>query len=117
MAFLGSLAKFGMGVQHGDGNTSPVHGDGRGFYKQSFGYDAPPYTYQDFEESDVLFFVGANPCIAHPIMWQRVMRNKRNPEVIVVDPRKTETAMAATSHLAIAPKSDLLFLWTRCSSS
>jgi len=76
-----------------------------------FGYDAPPYTYQDFEESDVLFFVGANPCIAHPIMWQRVMRNKRNPEVIVVDPRKTETAMAATSHLAIAPKSDLTLFY------
>jgi assimilatory nitrate reductase catalytic subunit len=44
-------------------------------YKQSFGFDAPPYTYADFEESDVLVFVGANPCIAHPIMRQRVLRN------------------------------------------
>ena len=75
------------------------------------GFDSPPFTYKDFEESDVLIFVGANPCIAHPIMWQRVMRNQRNPEIIVVDPRKTETAMAATTHLPIAPKSDLTLFY------
>jgi len=111
MAFLGSLAKFGMGVVHGDGNTRQCMATAVTAYKQSFGYDAPPYTYQDFEESDVLIFVGANPCIAHPIMWQRVMRNQRNPEIIVVDPRKTETAMAATRHLPIQPKSDLAFFY------
>lgn len=111
MAFLGSLAKFGMGVVHGDGNTRQCMATAATAYKQSFGYDAPPYTYQDFEESDVLIFVGANPCIAHPIMWQRVMRNQRNPEIIVVDPRKTETAMAATQHLAIQPKSDLALFY------
>ena len=55
---------------------------------------------QDFEESDVLVFVGSNLCIAHPIMWQRVMRNPHRPEIIVIDPRKTETAMAATQHYA-----------------
>jgi anaerobic selenocysteine-containing dehydrogenase len=111
MAFLGALAKFGMGVVHGDGNTRQCMATAATAYKQSFGYDAPPYTYQDFEESDVLIFVGANPCIAHPIMWQRVMRNQRSPEIIVVDPRKTETAMAATRHLALAPKSDLMLFY------
>ncbi|MGJ8640426.1 MAG: molybdopterin oxidoreductase family protein [Opitutaceae bacterium] len=111
MAFLGSLAKFGMGVVHGDGNTRQCMATAAVAYKQSFGYDAPPYTYQDFEESDVLIFVGANPCIAHPIMWQRVMRNQRNPEIVVVDPRKTETAMAATEYLPIQPKSDLALFY------
>src|SRR3954468_23878773 len=80
-------------------------------YKQSFGFDAPPFTYADFEQSDVLVFVGANPCIAHPIMWQRVTRNTRSPEIIVVDPRRTETAMNATQHLALHPKSDLTLLY------
>ncbi|MGB0344535.1 MAG: molybdopterin oxidoreductase family protein [Coraliomargarita sp.] len=107
MAFLGALAKFGMGILHGDGNTRQCMATAVVAYKQSLGFDAPPYTYEDFEESDVLVFVGANPCIAHPIMWQRVMRNQREPEIIVVDPRKTETAMVATRHLPIAPKSDL----------
>ena len=111
MAFLGTLAKFGMGVVHGDGNTRQCMATAVVAYKQSFGFDSPPYTYQDFEESDVLIFVGANPCIAHPIMWQRVMRNQRTPEIIVVDPRKTETAMAATKHLPLAPKSDLALFY------
>jgi len=107
MAFLGAFAKFGMGVTHGDGNTRQCMATSVVAYKQSFGFDAPPYTYQDFEESDVLLFTGANPCIAHPIMWQRVMQNKRNPKIIVIDPRKTETAQVATRHVPLKPKGDL----------
>ncbi len=111
MMFLGALAKFGMGWLHGDGNTRQCMATSVMAYKECFGFDAPPFTYADFEESDVLVFIGANPCIAHPIMWQRVLRNKRSPEIIVVDPRKTETAMAATQHYAIKPKSDLTLLY------
>ena len=69
MALLGSLAKFGMGMLHGDGNTRQCMATSVVAYKQSFGFDAPPYTYQDFEESDVIVLVGSNLCIAHPIMW------------------------------------------------
>lgn len=111
MAFLGALAKFGMGILHGDGNTRQCMATSVVSYKQSFGFDAPPYTYQDFEESDVLVFVGANPCTAHPIMWQRVLANQNNPEIIVLDPRRTETAIAATQHVPLRPKSDLVLLY------
>ncbi len=107
MALLGSLAKFGMGMLHGDGNTRQCMATAATAYKQSFGFDAPPYTYQDFEESDVIVLVGANLCIAHPIMWERVLRNPHQPKIYVIDPRATETAMQATQHLAIQPKSDL----------
>ena len=107
MMFLGSLFKFGMGGLHGDSNTRQCMATAHVAYKQSFGFDAPPYTYADFEQSDVLIFVGANPAIAHPILWQRVMRNRHQPHVIVVDPRRTETAMCATRHVAISPKGDL----------
>ncbi|MEQ1860002.1 MAG: nitrate reductase [Chthoniobacteraceae bacterium] len=111
MALLGALWKFGMGFVHCDSNTRQCMATSAVAYKQSFGFDAPPFTYADFEESDVLVFIGSNPCIAHPIMWQRVMRNRHSPEIIVVDPRKTETAMAATQHYAIKPKSDLVLLY------
>jgi len=110
MALLGAFAKFGMGMVHGDGNTRQCMATSVVAYKQSFGFDAPPYTYADFEESDVIVLVGSNLCIAHPIMWERICRNPNAPEVIVVDPRATETAMAATQHLAIRPKSDLTLL-------
>jgi anaerobic selenocysteine-containing dehydrogenase len=111
MAFLGTLAKFGMGIRHGDGNTRQCMATSVVAYKESFGFDAPPFTYDDFEQSDALFFFGANPCLAHPILWQRVLRNRRNPKIVVVDPRRTETAMSATEHLAIAPKSDMALLY------
>lgn len=111
MALLGALAKFGMGMIHGDGNTRQCMATAVTAYKQSFGFDAPPYTYQDFEESDVLVFVGSNLCVAHPIMWQRVLANPHQPQIIVIDPRKTETAMAATQHVPLVPKSDLALLY------
>jgi assimilatory nitrate reductase catalytic subunit len=110
MTFLGAFAKFGMGMIHGDGNTRQCMATAVAAYKESFGFDAPPYTYADFEQSDVLVFWGANPCIAHPILWQRVLRNRNHPEIVVVDPRRTETAMHASQHLALKPKSDLALL-------
>jgi len=111
MALLGALAKFGMGLIHGDGNTRQCMATAVTAYKESFGFDAPPYTYQDFEESDVIVLVGSNLCIAHPILWQRICRNRHEPEIIVIDPRTTETALAATQHYAIKPKSDLLLFY------
>ena len=112
MVFLGSLAKFGMGIRNGDGNTRQCMATAATAYKESFGFDAPPYTYQDFEESDVIILVGSNLCIAHPIQWERICRNPHDPEIIVIDPRRTETAMAATQHLALEPKSDLSLFYS-----
>lgn len=111
MAYLGALAKFGMGMIHGDGNTRQCMATAVVAYKQAFGFDAPPYTYQDFEESDVIVLVGANLCIAHPILWERVLHNRRQPRIVVIDPRRTETAMQATHHLALRPKSDLVLFY------
>ncbi len=112
MAFLGALAKFGMGMVHGDGNTRQCMATSVVAYKESFGFDAPPYTYADFEQSDVIVLIGSNLCIAHPIMWERICRNPHSPEIVVVDPRTTETAAAAaTQHYALAPKSDLALLY------
>jgi assimilatory nitrate reductase catalytic subunit len=113
LALLGAVAKFGMGIRHGDGNTRQCMATAATAYKQSFGFDAPPFTYQDFEESDVIVLIGSNLCIAHPIMWQRVLRNKRNPAIIVVDPRKTETAsrrLTITTTAQIRPEP---LLWPR----
>jgi assimilatory nitrate reductase catalytic subunit len=111
MALLGAVAKFGMGVVHGDGNTRQCMATSVVAYKEAFGFDAPPYTYGDFEQSDVIVLVGSNLAIAHPIMWERVQRNPHSPEIIVVDPRRTETAMFATQHYPLAPKSDLVLLY------
>src|SRR5690606_18996404 len=44
-------------------------------------------------------------------MWERVCKNPHRPRIIVVDPRRTETAMAATHHFAPRPKSDLALFY------
>jgi assimilatory nitrate reductase catalytic subunit len=111
MFFLGSLWKFGFGFLDADSNTRQCMATAHVAYKQSFGFDAPPFSYDDFEESDVLVFVRANPCIAHPILWERVTRNRRDPTIVVVDPRRTETAQAAHLHVPLAPKSDLALFY------
>ncbi|MDA7888655.1 nitrate reductase [Akkermansiaceae bacterium] len=111
MAFLGAFAKFGMGIKHGDGNTRQCMATSVVAYKQAFGFDAPPYTYGDFEESDVVVLIGSNLAIAHPILYQRLARNKRKPAIIVIDPRATETAQIATQHLAMKSKGDLHLLY------
>lgn len=111
LAFLGALSKFGLGMVHGDGNTRQCMATAVQAYKESFGFDAPPYSYQDFEESDVVVLVGSNLCIAHPILWERICRNPHDPEIIVIDPRRTETAEAATQHVPLRPKSDLTLFY------
>jgi len=111
LAFLGALGKFGMGMVHGDGNTRQCMSTAAVAYSQCFGFDAPPFTYRDFETSDVIVLIGSNLCIAHPIMWERICRNPGRPTIVVVDPRKTETAMAATLHYAVRPKADLVLLY------
>lgn len=111
LMFLGALGKFGMGILHGDGNTRQCMATSATAYKQSFGFDAPPLAYNDFEESDVIVLIGSNVCIAHPILWERICKNRQRPAIVVIDPRKTETAMAATHHYAIKPKSDLALLY------
>lgn len=81
-------------------------------HKQAFGFDSPPFTYKDFEESDVMIFFGSNPVIAHPVMWNRVKMNQRQPKILVIDPRKTETANGpGIVHYQIKPKSDLVLLY------
>lgn len=111
MALLGGVAKFGLGFRHGDGNTRQCMATAVTAYKESFGFDAPPFTYADFEESDTLVFVGSNLCVAHPILWQRVLQNPKSPSIVVVDPRRTETAQAAAHHLAVQPGTDLTLLY------
>lgn len=111
LALLGALAKFGMGMVHGDGNTRQCMATAAVAYKQCFGFDAPPFTYADFEQSDVIVLVGSNLCIAHPILWERICKNPNAPAIVVIDPRKTETAMAATHHYALRPKSDLVLFY------
>jgi assimilatory nitrate reductase catalytic subunit len=76
---------------------------------RAFGEDVVPCSYSDLDEADLIILVGSNTAWCHPVVWQRIeeARTKRGTKLIVIDPRKTETAERADLHLAIAPDTDV----------
>ena len=110
MALLGHVGRNYMKI-NGDGNTRLCMATSVVAHKQSFGFDAPPYTLNDAELSDTIIFIGANPVIAHPVFWGRVRKNT-TAKVITIDPRKSETAINSDIWLDIKPKADLVLLYT-----
>ncbi len=80
-------------------------------YKQSLGVDAPPACYDDLEHARTLFIAGSNMAYAHPILFRRIENAKaRNPDlqIVVCDPRRTDTATVADLHLPIQPGTDVM---------
>lgn len=110
IALLGHVGRNFMKIP-GDGNTRQCMATSVVAHKQSFGFDAPPYTIKDAELSDTIIFIGSNPVIAHPVLWARIKKNK-DAKIIVIDPRKSETGEVADEWIDIKPKGDLTFLYT-----
>ncbi len=104
------LMKGCLGTNNFDANSRLCMSSAVAGYLKSFGADGPPCCYEDLEETDCAFFVGANAAECHPIVFNRFRKyHKKNPHVklVVVDPRRTETAEAADLHLAIKPGTDI----------
>ena len=96
-----------------DGNTRLCMATAVVAHKQSYGFDAPGFTLKDLELSDRIIFIGANPVVAHPILWGRVRQNQvPGHKIIVIDPRRSETAMNADHWYGLKWRSDLLLLYT-----
>ncbi len=96
-----------------DGNTRLCMATAVVAHKQSFGFDAPGFTLKDLELSDTIIFIGANPVVAHPVLWGRVRQNSvPGHKVIVIDPRRSETAMNADYWYGLKWRSDLLLCYT-----
>ncbi|WP_435235915.1 molybdopterin oxidoreductase family protein [Psychromonas sp. PT13] len=110
MALAGHVVRNHIGG-YLDGNTRLCMATSVVAHKQSFGFDAPPYTLDDLELSDVIIFIGANPIVAQPIVWDRVRKNT-NKTIITLDPRKSETAKRSDYHYPIKPKTDITFMYT-----
>ncbi|HJY14372.1 MAG TPA: molybdopterin-dependent oxidoreductase, partial [Flavobacterium sp.] len=80
-------------------------------YKKTFGEDSVPISYDDIELADTFLITGANPAWCHPILFRRIEKHKENNpkiKIIVIDPRRTDTAAFADLHLQIIPGSDII---------
>jgi anaerobic selenocysteine-containing dehydrogenase len=72
------------------------------------------HTAEDVHHCDLLFVIGANPWVAHgfPNARDHLNRIRKDParKLIVVDPRRSETAAMADLHLALRPGTDAFLL-------
>ena len=107
---INKLVKGFMGTNNIDTNSRLCMSSAVAAYKASLGEDSVPVCYDDIELADCFFVTCANPAWCHPIIWRRVEAHKAaNPhvKVIVVDPRKTDSASIADLHLQINPGTDI----------
>ncbi|MCP5227206.1 nitrate reductase [Accumulibacter sp.] len=104
------LAKGLIGTNNVDTNSRLCMSSAVAGYKQTLGADAPPCCYEDIASSDCLLIAGANPAVAHPIVFRRIEDARAaNPalRIIVIDPRRSETAAVADLHLPLKPGTDI----------
>ena len=77
-------------------------------HRRAFGADTVPGTYADLDRADLIILVGSNAAWCHPVLYQRMVANKRErgAKLVVIDPRRTATAEDADLFLPVAPGMD-----------
>src|ERR1700682_454727 len=77
-------------------------------HRRAFGADTVPGCYEDLDEADLLVLVGSNAAWCNPVLFQRMLANKleRGARIVVIDPRRTDTAGDADLFLGLKPGTD-----------
>ncbi|TDU31377.1 assimilatory nitrate reductase (NADH) alpha subunit apoprotein [Panacagrimonas perspica] len=104
------LAKGFVGTANIDTNSRLCMSSAVAGHKRAFGEDIVPVAYDDLELADLVVLVGSNTAWCHPILFQRIVKEKeRRPEMklVVIDPRRTATTEMADLHLPLRPGTDV----------
>jgi assimilatory nitrate reductase catalytic subunit len=77
-------------------------------HRRAFGADTVPGCYEDLDEADLLVLTGSNAAWCHPVLFQRMIANRqrRGARLVVIDPRRTDTAEDADLFLGLKPGTD-----------
>jgi len=103
------LMKGYIGVANIDTNSRLCMASAVAAHKRAFGEDLVPCSYEDLEAAELIVLLGSNAAWCHPVLYQRIVTAKEaNPQlkVVLIDPRRTQTADIADLHLPLAPGSD-----------
>ncbi|MDC7700395.1 nitrate reductase [Vogesella indigofera] len=104
------LARGLVGTNNVDTNSRLCMSSAVTGYKLTLGADAPPACYDDFDHAECVLIAGSNMAFAHPVLFRRLEDAKAaNPamKIIVVDPRRTDTASIADLYLPVLPGTDV----------
>jgi formate dehydrogenase major subunit len=88
------------------------HAPSAGGLKVSLGTGAATNSFDDIEITSAIMICGANPTESHPIVGERILQTvrRRGIPLIVIDPRRTELARAASVHLQLRPGTNIPLL-------
>ncbi|NIJ38484.1 assimilatory nitrate reductase catalytic subunit [Sphingopyxis panaciterrae] len=105
------LMKGFIGTANIDTNSRLCMASAVAGHMRAFGEDVVPATYDDLDAADLFVLVGSNTAWCHPIVYQRIRaRCEAGAKLVVIDPRRTETAGEADLHLPIRPGSDVALM-------
>ncbi|MDA0182442.1 nitrate reductase, partial [Solirubrobacter phytolaccae] len=108
---VNKLAKGYLGTNNVDSNSRLCMSSAVAAYDATFGSDGPPPAYDDIELASTILLLGSNTSACHPILWGRIRAaQEAGATLIVVDPRRTDSAAVADLHLQIKPGTDLALL-------
>ena len=102
------LMKGFLGSANVDTNSRLCMSSSVAGHRRAFGADTVPGTYEDLDRADLIVLVGSNAAWCHPVLYQRIIANKRarGARIVVIDPRRTASAEDADLFLPIAPGMD-----------
>ena len=102
------LMKGFLGSANVDTNSRLCMASSVAGHRRAFGSDTVPGCYEDLDEADLIILVGSNAAWCHPVLYQRIVANRRTrgAQIVVIDPRRTASAGDADLFLPIAPGMD-----------
>ena len=105
------LVRTGFGSNNVDHCTRLCHASSVAALLEGIGSGAVSNPVMDAMSAEVVFLIGANPVVNHPVAATWIKNAvKRGTRLILVDPRRSELARHATPFLQLKPDTDVAFL-------
>lgn len=105
---VNKLAKGFIGTPNVDTNSRLCMASSVAGHKRAFGYDTVPACYEDLDIADLVVAVGSNMAWCHPILFQRIQKNRteRGAKLVTIDVRETATTKESDLALILKPGTD-----------
>ncbi len=104
------LGKGFIGTNNVDTNSRTCMSSAVVAYKKSLGADFVPLRMNDIEKANLLILAGSNTAESHVVFHNQIKKAKKDGlKVVVIDPRRTDTAGIADIYLPIKAGGDIDF--------
>ncbi|HKT34180.1 MAG TPA: formate dehydrogenase subunit alpha [Nitrospira sp.] len=108
---VGKFIRCVMGTNHVDNCARVCHSATVTGMMETLGASAATNSIRDVSEAKLILVVGANPTESHPVLGAKLLQlTRRGVPLLVIDPRRTEIARAATIHLQLRPGTNVALL-------